>query len=922
MVSIELEFRVLGPIAVRSGSGTVAPAGRLQGLLLGLLLARANQPVSVDLLAESLWGGRDERSSQKLQLHVHKLRRRLGEPERLAFDATGYRLAVAPGELDAERFESLIDEAGGVARSNPELAVELFRSALALWRGNPFDGLDAPPITDEARRLTELRLDAAEELYQAELDCGRHLAIVPELADLAARHPLRERLHGVLMLALYRAGRQAEALDVYRNVRGTLVGELGLEPGPELRDIERRILAGEPIPSSGAPARRPAQLPGTDRTFVGRSKEIAELDDLFAANGTDGAAPLICVLAGTGGVGKTALAVRWAHRVRAEFPDGQLYVDLSGYGPEQPVEPEAALAGFLRALGVDGPVVPPGLADRAARFRSLADGKRMLVVLDNARSLEQVRPLLPGTASCVVVVTSRDSLAGLVAREGARRLALDRLPSDDARELVQALVGERADATPAAVGSLIERCSRLPLALRIAAELINSRRGVTVTDLARELTDERVRLDLLDVNGDPHTAVRAVLSWSYQHLSAASGRLFRLIGLAPGGGLSEHTLAALGGDDLGITRRLVGVLVRAHLLDEVAPGRYEMHDLLAAFAAELVLRTEAADDRAAAIRRLLACHVQTALAAGRVFDPFARIARFDPVPPPGPVASFRDRTDAAHWYEAERVGLVAAIQLAGTYGEHELAWQLAATLLSFFYHGKHWEDWIGAYESALVGARESADEAGMAVLLDGLGNAYDDLGRGAEAIVRHVEADVLYRRLGDLRGAAWNANNLGVVYDNDGDFDTAISWYRDALSLFAEVGDARGEGICLNNLGDVHRQLGRLDEAGRYLGQAMDVQERAGDTAAQRFTVCTLGHLRRDQGRREEAIEFYEQALAVSLDLGERWRAAWLRTCIGDELAATGKVPAAMEHRRQALAVFTELGDPLAGRLRGLLDDR
>ncbi|MDQ3788292.1 MAG: winged helix-turn-helix domain-containing protein, partial [Actinomycetota bacterium] len=342
---------MLGQVTVVRGDRSEVLSGRLQRILLGVLLSRADQPVPVDVLTDALWDGRpDPRAAQKLQLHIHRLRGLLGEQDRLTYGDTGYRLRVTRDEVDAARFESLVAEGEAVVEREPQRAVEALRSALALWRGEPFADLDTPVLADWSRRLSERRLTALETLYQAELACGLHAAVIGDLTDLVAEHPLRERLHVLLMTALHQAGRQADALEVYRRARETLVSELGLEPGPALRALHASVLAGEP-PSVRPPRHdTPAQVPMDVRGFVGRDAELAELDGLLSA-GTPAA---IAVVAGTPGVGKTALAVRWAHRVRDRFPDGRLYVDLRGYGPDDPISSADALAGFLRALGLDG----------------------------------------------------------------------------------------------------------------------------------------------------------------------------------------------------------------------------------------------------------------------------------------------------------------------------------------------------------------------------------------------------------------------------------------------------------------------------------------------------------------------------------------------------------------------------------------
>ena len=897
-----MEFEVLGSVRVRGHGDPKELTGRMGRTLLSVLLARANQPVARSELVGALWGTDDHASSgHALQLHVYKLRRMLDRPDRLVLVSEGYRLQVLPGELDADRFESLVGEAEDIAVQDPEHGVRLLRKALALWRGDPYGGTDLPVLVGEAERLAERRLAALELLHETELRCGRHAAIVAELTDLVRRHPLRERLHGALMIALYRAGRQAEALDAYRAARAVLVGELGLEPGPELRRIEQRILAGESfVPDLHDRPLVPAQLPHDVRGFVGRDRELSELDGLLV-----GAEPVpVATIAGTAGVGKTALAVRWAHRVLSRFPDGQLYVDLRGYGPDEPVGAQDALAGFLRALGVDGVAVPTEPADRAARYRTLLAGRRMLVVLDNARTLDQVRPLLPGGRSCFVLVTSRDALVGLGAREGAHRVRLNRLQAAEALELFGGMAGERVRAEPAAAATLVERCARLPLALRVAAEQIKTRRGVSVADLLDELTDQH-RLDALDVDGDPHTAVRAVFSWSYRQLRPDAARVFRLWGLHPGHVVDPHSLAALADTDPRASRRALASLGQANLAEEDTHGRFEMHDLMRAYAAERVLAEEPAEQRDAAVHRLLTWYLHTTVAARFAVDPRARwIAVTDP---PRHVPSFDTRAAAMRWFKLERPNLVAAVRLAAERSEHALCWQLTTALLTFFHLDKHWDDWLATHRVGLAAARACGDLAGQAHVLNGLGVVHSDLGHAAEAIDAHREAAELYARTDDRAGAAWNLNNLGVVYDDLRRFTEAVECYEASLALFRELADPRGQGLALCNLADVHRQRHDPDRAVEALRLATAIQEAAGDLDGRRFTLTNLGDLHREAGDSAAAADSYRAALDISRDLGDRWQVARILDRLAETLAVAGDTAAADAYAREAHAMFTDL---------------
>ncbi len=565
--------------------------------LLAYLLLNTGKIVTTDQIVDALWQQTAPQTAHRqIQNMLSALRRTLTVPQRtlatLERKPAGYQLRLDDGKLDLELFDTTL--AAARSRTQPDGRAALLRQALDLWRGErALAGVHAPFATHWRAHLEEKRGTAWEALFDAELDRANHQGIIPELRAAVAVNPGRECLVAQLMTALYRGGRPADALQVYRQARYRMVQELGLEPGVSLRELQRLILLDdpslhtrpsvatrsttvEPSPHHGTSRPTlpvPAQLPPDVRAFAGRRAELASLDGLLRENGESPTAPTIVAITGTAGVGKTALAVRWAHRMCHLFADGQLYVDLRGYDPEQPVSPSDALASFLDALGVRGPEVPAGLDDRAARYRTALAGRRMLVLLDNAATVEQIRPLLPGTPSCVVLVTSRDALAGLVVLLGARRLDLDVLPIADAIALLRRLIGARVDAEAATAELLAEQCARLPIALRVAAELANSHSARKLIDLVGDLTDRLQRLEMLDDCDDPRAAIRAVFSWSYQHLPADAARAFRLISLHPGPSLDVRAAAALAHTDTHHARRALGVLTRAHLVQVDAAGR-------------------------------------------------------------------------------------------------------------------------------------------------------------------------------------------------------------------------------------------------------------------------------------------------------------------------------------------------------------
>lgn len=899
-----MEFEVLGPVLVRRGGRVTMLTGRLQSSLLGVLLLRANQPVSVDALIDVLWGDQlDARATQKLQLHVHRLRGVLAEPDRLSFSPAGYRLQVLPGELDAERFESLLDEAHAVADHDPQRAIELLRGALDMWTGDPFRDMDVSMLADWALRLVELRLVALETLYQAELACGLNAAVIGELRELVRQYPVRERLHGLLMGALYRAGRQAEALQVYRTARNMLVKELGVEPAPELRALHERMLTGEPLVLAveASPPTAPAQLPMNVRVFVGRDAEHAELDGLLST----GTGAVVAAVTGTAGVGKTALAVRWAHRVRDRFPDGQLYVDLRGYGPDQPVSPADALAGFLRALGADGAGIPQDLAERAARFRTMVASSRILIVLDNARTVEQLRPLLPGSPSCFVVVTSRDALVGLVAREGAHRLALDRLPRADACALFRTLLGDRADAEPEAVCALGEQCARLPLALRITAELIRSRSTHSLREFVDELSGRQDSLDLLDLDGDPHTAVRAVFSWSYHSLDRVAARMFRLLGLHPGHDTDEYAAAALAGADLRETRRALDVLRRAHLVDQCSAGRYQSHDLLRAYASELTASTDSADEREGALSRLLSYYMHTASTAMDVVarDDYAQ--RPSTPKPGGEVPVFATYDHAWRWLDAERANLLEA----GRHREPGFVINLSRTVWRYLDIGGYYNDAMILHTRALDAARILVDERAEAGARRVLGVTLARLGSHRDAADHLTRALVVFRRTGDHLFEIATLSVLGSVYRKKGELEKATRWLEQAIALIDP--DMSWYLRCVVMIHYVRNllSLGRPQKALRYLDATFTLCQDNHDNHLECNVMCALARAYVHIGRDNDAFDHAHRNLANAREAGFRAIEADCLRVLGVVHRRRGDREQALRHHEEAVKLARAVGD-------------
>lgn len=872
-----MEFEVLGTVRLRHRAGADVRLGPMQRTLLAVLIAAANRPLSADALADALWDDSpDGRADSNLRLHVHRLRKALGDADRLAFESGSYRLAVLPGELDADRFESLVDEATQIAGQDPERCVELVRKALELWQGAPYEGLDVPALSDEAQRLSDLRLWAIETMYEADLTRGRAAAVVSELSDLVRRYPLRERFAALLMTALYRAGRQAEALQVYQDARRNLVDELGLEPGSELRSVEQQVLAGGPVTlgSSDSVPIVPAQLPVNVGGFVGRENEAAKLDRLVD-DSQDSAR--IATLSGSAGVGKTALAVWWAHRVRDRFPDGQLYVDLRGFGPDDPVSPGDALAGFLRALGVDGAAIPQDLGERAAKYRSLLAERQVLVVLDNARTADQVRPLLPGAESCVVLLTSRDALTGLGVREGAHRVDLDRLPVVESRRLLANLLGDRGADETDAIDELIGHCARLPLALRVAADLVRSRPARGVAGLVDELADERDRLDLLDVEEDSHSAVRAVLSWSYRQLSPAAARLFRRFGLHPGHGVDRYALAAMADIDVRSVRRSIDVLVRAHLVDEVASGRFRPHDLLRAYAKELAESVDSDDAIREAVGRLGDHYLSTASTAMDLLAPYEKDRRPTAPAAPGDVPKLTAYDDAWDWLDRERSNLLSLIPVGDAYTT-----LLSDLLWRYLEMGGYYDDALALHTQALTVARSSGDQLAEANTHRYLATIAHFLDEHEKSSTLDQRALALYRRAESVPGQAATLNNLGTTAFRRGDYREALAYFEQALPLYEEIGE-HTLAIVLANAGSLHRELANYEAALAYLNQAEQYAAQYGDRSRQSMIMRDLSEVYANTGDTEAALGCALRALEIA-------RAASARPAEADALNQLGAV--------------------------------
>ena len=929
-----LELCVLGPLELTVAGSTVRLGGHKQRLLLAALVCHANKVVSTGRLLQQLWDQEPPPSARKnLQTYVLNLRRMLGDPGRVAHRPPGYSLVLGDGELDVERFRALVERArAAMAAARPGEAHGLLKQALALWRGPAFADLDdAPTMLEETTALEEERLAATELRAEAELALGRHAELVPELSSLVAAQPLRERLRAQLMLALYRSGRQAEALAVYRQARQVMVEELGLEPGEDLRELERAILAGDRAldpPASaaaGARATAPAQLPADVAEFTGRVVGLERLDALLTAGrdeggaggpaegradgGAEGGAVPIGAITGAAGVGKTALAVHWAHRVSGRFPDGQLYVDLHGYAATSPLRPIQALAALLRALGVAADRVPVEVEEAAGLYRSLLARKQVLVILDNAANATQVRPLLPGSSGCAVLVTSRDRLAGLIAREGARRLALGVLgPEESLTLLGRVLADGRVEAELPAARELARLCGLLPLALRIAAANLACQPDQTLAGYVAELRAGD-RLERLSVDNDPQAAVRAAFDCSYAALTPDARLAFRRLGLVPGPDFSLPALARLTAAPVERARRTLDRLIGAHLVERRGAGRFGFHDLLRLYAQQRADEEDPERERLAAVERLLAWYLHGADTAARLVYPRPLRLPVAPTDPGEAAVRLDDAGGALGWLDAERANLVAAIKHAAAHGPRPLAWLLADTLHSYFWRRRHMLEWLAVANAGLDAAVEAGDRCAEAAARRSLGVANLSIGRYAVAIEQFTGAVALARDAGWLQAQAATLGNLGSVYWEQGRLRRAAGHYTQALTLYQQLDAPRGQANALSALGDVDRELGRLRQAADHQAQALDLYRQIGSVTEEANALDSLGEVDLDLGLLDQAAEHLSRALDLHHQTGSRYGEAYTLNALAALRRDLGLDREALESAHASLSLAGEIGD-------------
>ncbi|MFI6708830.1 BTAD domain-containing putative transcriptional regulator [Nonomuraea sp. NPDC050478] len=900
-------FGILGPVEIITDSGPVSAAQPRHRAFLAYLLLHANRVVTPDQVIEAIWGGA-EPASARTQVHVaisglRKALRERGLDDVVVTCPGGYRLELAYGALDADVFAGRV-KAGRrlLERGAHEEAARELDAAAGLWRGQALADITAAYADAARHRLHEQRLSALESLADARLALGDHDALIPKLSGLVEAHPLREPMVCRLMLAQYRAGLRSQALETARRMRGLLAEEEGLDPGEAFVRLEQAILTADQSLSL-APATwvRPAQLPYDVHRFTGRVRELETLTAMACAADP----PPAVLVVGTAGVGKSALAVHWAHGHRDRFPDGQLYVNLRGFDPgRDPLEPLEVLHRFLRSVGVDA--VPDEVDEAAALLRSRLSRQRVLILLDNARDAEQIRPLLPGSASCVVLVTSRNQLRGLIANEGARLLRLDPLTAIEADELLRGAITSSTADDAQAIRELARRCAYLPLALRLAAAQLICRPHLTIVEYTRRLSTDDA-LEVLDIQGGLKGPVDSAFELSYRALGDVARRLFRLLSLAPGQDFAPEAAAALLGVALAGARRPLEELSTAHMIDEHRAGRYTMHDLLRSYAIRMLASDEPDEGRTEAALRLVDFYADAVFAAYPLLQPRRPPGERQLTHPPVERLRFADRAEALAWHDAERESFVGVVELAARHGRHHRAWRLTSDLLAYFIIRRRWREWSAALRIGHASATRCGDLEGMTYMSNSSGIVCKQTGRYAEAVEHYLRAIDLATAAGSDRMVGSAHANLGGLYITQGRPEEGMRHLRIALAVpeYGQVPQYAAAGHV--NLGCALIELGSLPEADEALRRALGYAIACDDVQQICFSLHNLTEIALRRGDREAARRHAETQLTHAEELGDPLRTA----AALDLLASTvllEDLPAARAHWRAALAIYRDLG--------------
>lgn len=942
-----LSFRILGPLAVADAESRVPVGGARQRTILALLLLSPDRVVSVDTMVDVVWNGRPPATARtQIAICIAALRktfRSQGAGEEIIATAhPGYQLNTTGHDIDAVDFGRLVQEAELAAgEGRTAEAAHAYAQALGLWRGPALTGVTGRLIEDEAGRLEELRLNVFDDSTLVQLELGRHQELVPELTAVVREHPLRERTRHHLMLAQYRSGRRAEALETFRDARRHFIDELGLEPGPDLQELHDAVLADDPAlavvaaePAEPAPQRAsaveevviiPSELPPDVPGFAGREDELAALDSLMDGTGEENVTP-VGLITGVAGVGKTGLAMRWAHRVAERFPDGRLFADLRAYDEDHEATSSTEVLGrLLRSLGVPSQQVPAALEERVSLYRSVLASRSVLIVLDNVRTLAQIRPLLPGSGKCCVLVTSREQLEGLVTSPQRARVHLGALSEPEALRLLGHVVGTaKIDAVRSDSVRLAELCDRLPLALRIAAARLASKPHWTVRHLVARLSDERRRLDELSQG---ESQVRAGFALSYRYLPLDAARLYRRIGLLDAPDFTAWVGGALLDIDDLEAERLIEHLVDAQFLEVIgtdATGqlRYRFQNLLRLYARERAQEEEAEADRLAACERVFRTCLTLAEEAHRreYGGDFSIVHGRAPRRPTDPGLREALLAQPLEWYEAERLPLVAAVGQAARMGLAELAWDLTLSMTVLFETRNYIDDWRACAEQALEAARACGDVLGRAAMAHSLGAADLRLRKLDDAEKHLGTALELYGTVGQELGRALVLKSLAVIDRIRGDVGAAMERLEEALPVFRAHGDLSSEAYAFSGMAQLELERDRPDTALERGLEAVRVSESIGEggerNLAQSAYRVACAHLALE--RWEPAEETFLRVVMIVKEKSDMVGLAYALLGLGQTRFGAGSLQLAEITLLDALDIAQRVDSPLVEGMIGL----
>ncbi len=896
-------FGILGPLSVMINGVTVSIRGVKKQRMLARLLLSPNAVVSTDAVIEAIWEEESpETAVRQVRNTASELRRMIGSVLETA--GNGYRLRVEADQLDALQADALIARAD--ACTDRAEQARLLREAVGLWRGPALEGIDSRPIRAAAAQWDNKHLTCVERCLDAELELGRHAEVAAELTILVDRFPLRERFRHQLMLALYRNGQPDAALAAYHDTRTILDTELGIEPSAQLNELQRQILRRDRKLDLSGQVPTPMQLPPPVGHFTGRRAELAQLHHGLG----EGDESQIALIAGQGGIGKTALAVHFAHQVKDRFTDGQIFLDLRGHDPTGALTASDGLLYVLRSLSVTGSALPSDLDGQINLYRGLTSGRRLLIIADNARSVEQLLPLVPSDASSFLILTSRHRLSPLALKHAVRRVTLEALDREDSLDLLRRVIGPRLDSELDAANELVEHCGGLPLAVRLIAARLSSRTRLPLATIATQLRGQETRIDMVSQDSGSF-GLRSVFDASYHALSEPAARAFGLLGLHPGPAFCTHLAAGLIEAGQAQTEEVLEEIAEAHLLTEVSSGHYSFHDLVRIYAAD---RVKSLPDLDAALHRLRQWYLGLAALANQTLMPHRTRVQADALqldPPEGLLA----------FLESEQPNFVPFIQHAEAQGDLTAAWHFGYLINSYFLYRGHAAESIPVHQIALRAAYETSDPVAISVASKNLGVAYRRALNPQAAIGHFSTALEAEQAIGDQRAAGFTLSQLGIAYTDLERYSEAMATYRTAIAILSEAADRRGLGVAYNNLGELHSILGDHAAGEQCLRQALAIARELGDQRDEAITLTALGTNHLKKSEHDIAIATLHTALDLQRAIGENFTRAETLCGLGAAYLGRGDTEAGLRHLHEAEKLARQTGDERwLARARQLID--